>query len=113
MPHIATYTTCPISDTQETILKTRLGEAITCLNGKTERYLMLSFHGQEHLWFGGDNAPAALLEVDVFGSLDHADCEKLTARLCEIVDEVLSIPADRVYVRYSSTKEWGWNGVQF
>lgn len=113
MPYIATKTTCTITIEEEKRLKRKFGRAIELLPGKTEEYLMLSFSGNEHLWFAGSDAPAAMIGVEVLGHLDHASCEALTARLTEIVSEVLHIPADRVYVRYFETPEWGWCGRQF
>jgi hypothetical protein len=113
MPYLATQTTCPITPRQEQVLKTRMGEAISLLPGKSEEYLMLSYEGGAHLWFAGDNAPAAMIRVDVYGALEHRACETLTARLCEILSDVLGIPGSRTYVRYSEIREWGWNGAQF
>ena len=37
----------------------------------------------------------------------------MTAEVCAAIEEILAIPAGRVYVRYGSTKQWGWNGGNF
>ena len=113
MPYISTKTTCSITVEEEKRLKRKFGQAIELLPGKTEAYLMLSFSGNEHLWLGGSDAPAALINVEVLGGLQHDACEALTARLTEIMEQVLNIQPDRVYVKYFATNEWGWNGHQF
>ncbi len=113
MPYISTKTTCTITREEEKRLKRKFGKAIELLPGKTEAYLMLSFEGNAHLWFAGSDAPAALLNVEVLGKLSHEGCEALTASLTEIVEEVLHIPQDRIYVKYFETSEWGWCGRQF
>lgn len=113
MPYISTQVSCPLTHDTEQSLKTAFGEAIACLPGKTEEYLMLSFTERARLWFGGSDAPAAMIEVSVFGSFPHAAAGELTARLTSAVSDTLFIPRDRIYVKFSSTSEWGWGGEMF
>ena len=61
----------------------------------------------------GSDAPAAIAEVSVYGGADGEDYRQLTGRVCDILDSVLDIPADRVYVKYAETEHWGWNGSNF
>ena len=59
------------------------------------------------------SAPAAIAEVSVYGGADGENYRQLTGRVCDILDSVLDIPADRVYVKYAETEHWGWNGSNF
>lgn len=113
MPHIHTQVNLPISTDEEIALKQAMGQAITALKGKTETYLMLSFEENARLWLGGKNTPCAQLEVSLLGEASHEDCNRLTAQLSNILEKILGVPQDRTYVRYSMTREWGWNGQQF
>lgn len=113
MPYIHTSVSCPLSRDAEERLKAAFGDAITCLGGKTERYLMLAFTDRARLWFGGSDAAAAILEVGVFGAPTHEEASALTARLTAAVSDTLLIPPDRIYVKYAATSEWGWCGEQF
>ncbi len=114
MPFIDTRVSCPLTADAEARLKARMGEAIRLLRGKTEDYLMLAFRDNVRLWFQGSNAaPTAMVEVSVFGEVTHADCNALTERLTELLNEELRIPRDRIYVKYTTTREWGWQGEQF
>lgn len=113
MPYIDTKVSGHLTRDTEESLKAAFGEAITCLSGKTESYLMLSFTECARLWFAGSDAPAAMLEVSVFGRLDHEEASALTARLTDAVADTLLIPRDRIYVKYTTTPEWGWQGEQF
>ncbi len=113
MPMIDVRTNCTITPGTEKTMKTQIGEAIALLPGKTENYLMLAFSDNEHLWFAGQNTPAAMIDVTAFGTLAHEDCCKLTERLTTIVADALKIPSARIYVKYASTREWGWQGHQF
>ncbi len=114
MPFIDTRVSCAVSPDAERRLKTEMGNAIRLLSGKTEDYLMLAFTDHARLWFAGDNdEPTAMVEVSVFGGASHEDCDALTARLTALLGEELGIPGDRVYVKYTATQEWGWQGAQF
>ena len=39
--------------------------------------------------------------------------EKMTAELTKIYGEVLGIAADRMYIKYMGSYDWGWNGSNF
>ena len=114
MPFITTKTNVTVSKEKETQLKERLGQAISILPGKSESWLMTGFEDGYHLYFRGDNSePIAFVEVSVFGSSDKNAFSKLTGEICKIFGEVLGIAADHIYVKYSATTDWGWNGSNF
>ena len=114
MPMISTKTNVTISPEQELTLKSRLGEAISILSGKSERWLMLSFEDKCLLYFQGNNSnPIAYVEVKVFGRIDYSQSNKLTAKICEIFGDVLDIAASNVYIKYEEVEMWGWNGGNF
>lgn len=113
MPFIQTKTNLTVTAEQEKALKTRFGKTIALLPGKSERWLMLGFEDGCRMWFGGDDAPCAYLEVKVFGSLSASGCDKLTAAITDDVCAVLDVSPDRVYVKYEAISQWGWNGNNF
>ncbi len=112
MPFVNVNTNTQISKEQEITVKSRLGKAIENL-GKTENWLMVGFSGGMSLYFKGDDAPAAFVDVSVFGSSTDEQCEKMTAAVCEIIENELGIPASRTYVKYTGTSQWGWNNMNF
>ena len=67
------------------------------------------------IYFGGDDSkPAAYVEVNVFGrSVPGSAWEKLTEQIMAALGKELGIPADRTYIRYTATTDWGWNGGNF
>ena len=114
MPYINTITTKPITKEIKKDLTKLLGEAIEILPGKTEKWLMLRFEGDAEMAFRGDfESDTAMVEVALLGKSEGAYLEKLTARLCEIIEEKLSIPSDRIYVKYFETDKWGYDGGNF
>ncbi len=113
MPFINTKYSAEITAEQETELKTKLGKAIEIL-GKTEAWLMLGFEQNCSLYFKGEKSTKiAFAEVSLLGDAPRASYEKLTAELCSIYGDVLGVPSDKVYVKYSPTENWGWNNINF
>lgn len=114
MPFIETKVNVKISEEAEKQLKAGLADAIACFPGKSEAWLMLNFEDQRRMYFKGkNNQPMAFLSVDLLGQIDAAASEKMTEKICTLMQEVLSIDPSRVYVKYTGIQNWGWNGGNF
>ena len=110
MPYINLTTTEKINDQTAKALKEQLGEAISLLPGKTEQWLMINLDGEKTLSFAGVFEPCAIADIAIFGSSTSDAYNKLTAKVTEILEENLNLPADKIYVSYSERNIWGWNG---
>ncbi len=114
MPFIDSKVSVKVSKEQETELKTRLGQAISIIPGKSESWLMVGIEDEYSLYFRGDDSePMAFIEVRIFGGPNKDAFEKMTAELTKIYGEVLGIAPDHMYIKYSATTDWGWNGSNF
>ena len=114
MPFIHTRVNRPIDAETEKKLSQALRQAISLLPGKSESWLMLQFEDNCRLWFRGYNSfPIAMVEVKLFGGAEAAVSEKMTAEICRILNEELEIQPDHVYVNYTFSETWGWNGENF
>lgn len=113
MPFINVKTNAAVSKEAEIAVKTDLGKAISAIPGKSEAWLMVGIEPEHILYFKGDDAPAAMVEVSVFGSANPAAFDKLTGEICGILNSRLNIEPSRIYVKYSATSNWGWNGGNF
>lgn len=114
MPFIDSKVSVKITEEQEKELKTRLGQAISLIPGKSESWLMTGFEDDYHLYFRGDNSePIAYIEVRIFGGPNKAAFQKMTEEITKIYDDVLGIAPDHMYIKYSATPDWGWNGGNF
>ena len=103
-----------LGEEQEKELKTRLGQAISIIPGKSENWLMTGFEDEYHLYFRGDNSqPMAYIEVRLFGGPNKAAFQKMTEEITKIFGDVLGIAPDHMYIKYSATPDWGWNGGNF
>ena len=114
MPFIDSKVSVKITEEQEKELKTRLGQAISLIPGKSENWLMTGFEDNYHLYFRGDNSePIAYIEVRIFGGPNKAAFQKMTEEITKIYGDVLGIAPDHMYIMYSATPDWGWNGGNF
>lgn len=114
MPFIGTKVSTTLSKEKEIKLKEKLGQAIGILPGKSERSLMLEFEDNCRLYFRGDNsAPMAYVEVKILGTSTKEYFSKLSAAICEMLEDELSISPENVYIKYEEVTHWGWNGSNF
>ena len=54
-----------------------------------------------------------MVAVSVYGSENPSAFEKLTAQICDIINAVLGIAPDHIYVKYQAVSTWGSNGSNF
>ena len=113
MPFIKVMTNTSVSENEKNSIKTALGQSITLIPGKSEDWLMVEIEPEYTLYFRGENLPAAMVEVSIFGSPDSVALDTLTGKICQILNVILNIEPSRIYVKYSSTSDWGWNYSNF
>ena len=113
MPYINLKTNIKITEEREVVLREELGRAIETIPGKTEAWLMLGFQDEMKMAFRGETDPLAMIEVDLYGKADPAYYDIFTRRVCDITSATLSIPGERIYVKYSEVEHWGYDGENF
>ncbi|MCR5217909.1 phenylpyruvate tautomerase MIF-related protein [Treponema sp.] len=113
MPMIEAKVSMELPVEKRDVLKAEFGKAISIM-GKPESYLMINLIDKQDLYFGGKKLDkGAYVEVKVLGSIDSAASDKMTSRLCQILETELGIPGNSVYISYWGTPNWGWNGGNF
>ena len=116
MPVIHTYASTPITFEQRESLKATFGEAIATVPGKSEQWLMCLFEENMPIYLSGyGEDPAAFVTVDVCagGDIARAVWEKLTVIICGAIKDQLGIDPARIYIRYGTTPDFGWNNIVF
>ena len=103
MPHIQVNATCPIDREQEQQLIAQIGDAISLLPGMKAEYLMIRLEDDCRLFFGGTGSCAFVEEAS----------QALTKRLSDILERVLDISRDRMYLKYTENPYWGCHGHNF
>ena len=114
MPFINSKISIKITSEEKDIIKTKLGSAIELIPGKSEDWLMVGFEDECSLYFKGKaSEKIAFIEVKIFGTTSKEAYSMLTSEICNIYNDVLGIPKDKIYVKYEEVSNWGWNGNNF
>lgn len=82
--------------------------------GKPERYVMVIINVDQTMVFAGSDEACAYLQLKSLG-LPESETAEFSSRLCKLVQETLSVPADRIYIEFSGPDRhlWGWNSATF
>ncbi|HKJ72228.1 MAG TPA: phenylpyruvate tautomerase MIF-related protein [Gammaproteobacteria bacterium] len=82
--------------------------------GKPERYCMVTLETGSHLIFAGSDEPAAFAELASLG-LPTDDTGRLSAAVCDLIQEGLGVAPERVYIHFSDVERamWGTNRTTF
>lgn len=114
MPFIDSKVSVKTTPEQRKELKEKLGKAISLIPGKSESWLMIDLADEQEMYFRGEGQePTAFIAVNLYGDSNPGAFSKLTAELTRIYGDVLGISPDHIYVKYSTTFDWGWNGNNF
>ena len=114
MPFINSKVSVPMTKEQKENIKTKLGEAISIIPGKSENWLMVGFEDSYELYFkGNQEEPTAFVEVKVYGGASASAYNQMTEAISTILSKEIGIPQSRIYIEYQETAHWGWNGANF
>ena len=112
MPFIDCKLNTDITKQQETELKEEFGKAISLIPGKSENCLMVNIQPKCSLYFrGSSEQPTAYISVMVYGKANPAAYDALTSRFNTILSRIAGI--EEMYVSYSETSNFGYNGSNF
>jgi len=114
MPMLKIQTNTPVAEENRKALASLASGTVAELLGKPERYVMVSIEENPSMLFGGSDAPLAYLELKSIG-LPDSQTSEFSARLANLLEEQLGLPADRVYIEFADAARnmWGWNGGTF
>lgn len=114
MPFIDSKVTVKLNKEKKNLLKSKLGEIITNIPGKTEEYLMVGFEDDYSLYFAGKELEyGAFVNVKIFGKAKKQELENITKDICNLYEKELNIAKDKIYITYDEVENWGFNGFNF
>ena len=100
MPFIDSKITLSVPQEKREVLKSELGKAVSILS-KPESFLMVGFEDNYDLYMGGKKLDkGAYVSVSLFGNGKSLAYEEMTARICQLYESELGIPANNIYVTY-------------
>lgn len=107
MPFIDVKASCGITAEQELRLKEGLGEAIRRIPGKDESRLMISFQGDQRMWYaGGNGGVTVMVQTAIYGTTTPEAIEDFGQAAVGLMRRELG--ADNVYLRMSQGADWAF-----
>lgn len=114
MPWIQLTTSLPLPSDQRDALLASLSSLISETTGKPEKYVMVSL-AEQAMRMSGEAGPAAFADIRGIGCCSHDINARIVRQRCDLLDRLLMIPPDRVYITFTdiAADHWGWNGQTF
>ena len=108
MPYISFKTNHKLTLRQENTIKSKSGELISLIPGKTEKALMIHMEDDQIMYFKGEETPCMMIEINLYKSAEFND-KKLTEAMIQMIHETTKIEADNIYVIFHEFDHWGLN----
>ena len=109
MPYISFKTNHKLTLRQENTIKSKSGELISLIPGKTEKALMIHMEDDQIMYFKGEETPCMVIEINLYKSAEFDDKKKLTEAMIQMIHETTKIEADNIYVIFHEFDHWGLN----
>ena len=115
MPLLRLTTSAKVSEQQRAELLGQLSATTAKLLGKPESYMMVILDDDRPMLMGGDDAPAALIEVRSVGTISPDQARALVKGVSEVLGGALDLPAGRIYGNLQGVEAsmWGYNNSTF
>ena len=107
MPYISFKTNHKLTLRQENTIKSKSGELISLIPGKTEKALMIHMEDDQIMYF--EETPCMMIEINLYKSAEFDDKKKLTEAMIQMIHETTKIEADNIYVIFHEFDHWGLN----
>ncbi len=114
MPLIRLETDISMSSEMEIDLAGKLSVIVSEEIGKPVKYVMVSINSCGIL-MSGEPGSAALVQVMSIGGLNSSVNGSIAAAVSGLLEEILGIPSDRIYITFSDVpgENWAWQGRTF
>ena len=114
MPLLKLETTVAFSAEKKQALLASLSQIVAGTIGKPEQYVMVVISPAAML-VSGKPGEAAFVDVRSIGGLSDAVNRQLSQKICNLLNESLGVPPDRIYLNFADVPagNWGWNGDTF
>ncbi len=114
MPLLKLETTVVLTEEKRQALLAALSKAIGEIIGKPQQYVMVTA-SQSAMMMSGASGDAAFVDVRSIGGLSGEVNRKLSRKVCQLLNESLGIPPNRIYLNFTDVpaSDWGWNGNTF
>ena len=114
MPLLKLETTVALSEDKRQALLASLSKTVAETIGKPQQYVMVAA-SQAAMQMSGSPGDAAFVDVRSIGGLTEDVNRKLSQKVCQLLNDSLRIPQNRIYLNFTEVEasHWGWNGSTF
>ncbi|CAN1134323.1 Macrophage migration inhibitory factor homolog [Linum perenne] len=113
MPCLSLSTNVNLETVDLPAFQIEAASAVADITGKPSAYVMIVLKGSVPILFGGSEEPAAYGELVSVGGLNADINRRLAAAVSAIVEEKLSVPKSRFFLKFVESKgsDFGFNGT--
>lgn len=111
MPYINVNISKKLNDDQKNVLKTKLGELISILPGKSEEVLMIGINDDYTLYFSGKKGDIAFVEVKLFKQSEFEHKAEFTKECFKLFEKEYGVDGNHLFFNISEYETWGFRGV--
>ena len=114
MPYLKIQINIPLTRKAEKNILQAASSLVARDLGKPEEFVMIAVQPNTPMIFAGSDDPVAFLEMRSIGLLP-AKAKILSKSLCQMIEQHLGIPKQRIYTKFMNVKRgmWGWKGSMF
>jgi phenylpyruvate tautomerase PptA (4-oxalocrotonate tautomerase family) len=111
MPYISVNLSKDLSAQQKENIKSKIGEVIALIPGKSEAVTMVDISGGHSLYKGGKLLKSgAFVEIRLWGKAELKDKDALTRAVFGFLKEIFGSPEDEIYLNIIELENWGYGG---
>jgi phenylpyruvate tautomerase PptA (4-oxalocrotonate tautomerase family) len=110
MPLITVNTSLTLEKKQKEAIKSGLGKAIALLPGKSEKILMVDISDGHSIYFGGEEAERAYVDVRIMKSGDFEQKDAFTRAVFDLLYETIGLKDSDIFVIINEYDMWGGFG---
>lgn len=110
MPYIHVNTSKDLGGKGKEKLKTKLGELISLLPGKSEDVLMVHISDGQDMYFKGEKRDVAYLDIKLFRESDMESKSKFTSEVFRLFEREFGIDGGNLFLSISEYNTWGFLG---
>jgi phenylpyruvate tautomerase PptA (4-oxalocrotonate tautomerase family) len=110
MPLIIVNTNLTLEKKQKEAIKSGFGKAITLLPEKSEKILMVDISDSHTIYFGGEDAERAYVDVRIMKSSNFEQKAEFTRAVFELLYETTGLKDSEIFIIINEYDIWGGFG---
>lgn len=111
MPYINVNTSKSLANEEKDALKSKLGELITIIPGKTEKVLMIGINDDYTMYFGGEKKEdLAFINVKLYKESEFEYKAEFTKKVFELFETEYGIQSHNIFMSFDEYNSWASRG---